>query len=242
MVKLKEIVDKYILEHPDETDEICKWEPTLLIKAVFLTKKIACLDDLILKYLQSHSSEINKQRSDGSTALMRAVRNLGTASNERTIQILMDAGADYNILNNNGRTALMVACCHNDTGSNDRIIQKLIIAGSNLLIIDNYEYTAFDLFIHNSYENNFKLSNSIFNLFVKYNAPINTMNSESITTIIKHKRTKIILLDTIQELKIKINKLETINEQLITELECHPDSEFVKYIKKRFDLNKKIDK
>lgn len=142
MTNLETVIEQYILDHPDEGDEICCESSSLLMKAVYMTNKIPKLNDLIIDYIKTNPSELNKKRSDGRTALIRASVNSKFKSTEQTIKILIDVGADLNIQDNDGWSALMFAARYSNINSTEQTVKILIDAGANLNIQDNDGWSA----------------------------------------------------------------------------------------------------
>ena len=60
---------------------------------------------------------MNLQNNDGYTALMIAARYSNTTSTEKTVELLLKAGADVNIQNKKGYTALVLAARYSYTKS-----------------------------------------------------------------------------------------------------------------------------
>lgn len=152
------IIKKYILEHSDEEFDICYVEYpdddechilcaelSLLSKAVYLTKQIPELNNLIEKYVKFNPEKINALESDGSTALMRAANFSKNNSTEQTVRILLNAGADPNIQNNSGYTALMYAAWYSRELSSSNTVQMLVSSNANQNVVNIDGLTAFEI-------------------------------------------------------------------------------------------------
>ncbi len=90
---------------------------TKLMKWVLLTKENPIIEEKIKELVVTHPKEINKQNSDGYTALMIAVLNLNTLSTPTTINTLLRAGAKVDIQNIYGKTILMMVFANEYQGS-----------------------------------------------------------------------------------------------------------------------------
>ena len=97
-----------------------------------------------VKYLIEHGPSnkakfVNRQNSDGSTALHLAASNFRDSL--ETVQALIEAGANVNTKNNRGETALHLATIHGYTGR----VETLIEAGAKMNIKNNDGETALSI-------------------------------------------------------------------------------------------------
>ena len=97
---------------------------TRLMKLVLLSEKNPELVDEITEYLKFCPEELNKQNKKGYTALMYASKY----SLDKTVKVLLDAGADPNIRSLYWWTALMFA---SRCGSSAETINTLLEAGAD---------------------------------------------------------------------------------------------------------------
>ncbi len=85
---------------------------------------------------------LNQRTHEGWTPLMIAARNSKTVSTEKTVQILLDAGADINRQDNTGFSALNLASRNSKTTSSEETVRMLIDAGADLNLQNNEGWTA----------------------------------------------------------------------------------------------------
>ena len=117
---------------------------THLIKLVLCTKNNRDAHIIIKGIIENEQEEINKQSTEGWTALMIACRNSNTDSSIETIKLLLECpNIDVNKQNNEGWTALMLACRYSNIYSNIETI-KLLLENINTDINkqDNEGWTA----------------------------------------------------------------------------------------------------
>ncbi len=80
-----------------------------------------------------------------------ACRYSNTDSNNETVKLLLEKGADVNIQENDGWSALMMACKYNDTDSNNETIQLLLDYDPDTTIRNKSNKSVYDLIKNNSY-------------------------------------------------------------------------------------------
>lgn len=215
-----------------------KGSDTILFKSIkmfnhnFITK-----DDAIIDYIKQHPEEINIMNTSGNTPLYYSCS--AGKKTEHIILALIDGGADVNYIHQ-GRTPLhsiIINYCATDC-TELTIIPKIINFGAYLEFNESHDInfigTIFDYFIHviDAY-----YSYPLFNYFIKINAPLKIYNGNH--NVSQH--IKILKIESeLKLLKEQNDALFKQNKQLRTELDMHPDSDFVKMIKEHFDdLTKK---
>jgi ankyrin repeat protein len=135
--KMTTLLNTFRYEEPDELDiypcsDISKSGGfTYLMKLVM---NPLCAENIdIFEYILQFFDEdyINKQNHIGWTALMLASRNSKTDSSEKTVKMLLDAGADVN-LQNEDWTALMFASRYSNNDSSEKTVKMLLDAGADV--------------------------------------------------------------------------------------------------------------
>ena len=99
------IINDYDLELDSSCLTYCKSKGNDLIH--FLVKDSRKEDsfNLLKEYLDDHPDKVNLKNEDGWTALMMASRYSNTISNNETVKLLFECGADPNIQNESEITA-----------------------------------------------------------------------------------------------------------------------------------------
>lgn len=115
---------------------------TYLQKCVTLTNKYYKINNYLAEYLTKNKDSINKVNKKGWNALHLAARNLNTKSSYKTVEILINAGANLNLQNNVGSTALHLAALYSKCASTEETVEILINAGADLNIKNNVGCTA----------------------------------------------------------------------------------------------------
>jgi ankyrin repeat protein len=113
-----------------------------LLEACVLASKIngeRYVEELLKKKPKLDYQDPNSQ--DGNTALMLAAKFSSTKSTEKTVQLLIDAGANVNKQNKLGSTALILAAYYSNTSS-ENTVAILINAGADLNKQNNNGLTA----------------------------------------------------------------------------------------------------
>ena len=80
---------------------------------------------------------VNQQNAQGWTPLMLACRYGQTNSNIKTIQLLLNNGANVNTQNNQGHTALRIATVYSNTDSSTEVVKMLLEHGADPNLCDN---------------------------------------------------------------------------------------------------------
>ena len=115
---------------------------TVLMKWCLCYHKNPLIVNKISKYLKTHPEEINKQNTNGWTALMISARNGRFLSSSSIVSLLIKAGADVNLQNNCGWSALMLAAQYSNTDSSEDIVSLLIDAKTNVDLQNKEGVTA----------------------------------------------------------------------------------------------------
>ncbi len=105
---------------------------------------------------------------------MLSTRYTSDGSSERTVQMLIDAGANLNSKSGGGYTALMLSSRHSSDGSSERTVQMLIENYADPNIQDNNGNTALMFASKDK-------SEKICRLLLDYHADINIMNNLGIS-------------------------------------------------------------
>lgn len=129
MANLKNIVDEYASNHNYQFNFE---NSTILMKAVEISNYIPNINPIIKKYIELNPKEVNR-RIDHVTPLMITCMLSGKSSTDRTVKILIDAGANLDMVGFDNQTAIMFAVNYYDS-STEHTIQMLIDAGSDLNI------------------------------------------------------------------------------------------------------------
>ena len=104
---------------------------TLLMKWVLLIRKYPKLRNGIKQLIKFNKMIINIRATNGYTALMIAVENARKYSTRKTVQMLINGGADINIQDNYGETALMLASKYSSSTSTGRVLKILLKMGAD---------------------------------------------------------------------------------------------------------------
>ncbi|AKI79758.1 hypothetical protein QJ850_gp029 [Acanthamoeba polyphaga mimivirus] len=107
---------------------------------------------IILKFLSEYITNVNYTVSNecNSTPLMLACRYSSTTSNNQTIQLLFDKGADPNYLKENNYLPIILASSYSNTTSSIETIKLLLEYGANINACDAEGNTALLMAIKNS--------------------------------------------------------------------------------------------
>jgi hypothetical protein len=149
---------------------------TLLMKYVMLAREYDWLHDIIKDYIKNNPNELNKCTNLGYTALIIASSLSNFTSTERTVKLLIDAGANVNLQTGllfNNFTALQLAAMYSNRYSTINTVQMLIDAGSNLESINNEKDTVLTLIIDKVYTTS---SHETLELILKYGSNVDHTN------------------------------------------------------------------
>ena len=108
-------------------------EFTYLMKLIFLINDNPELIDKI----KEHKDDINKQNTQGWTALMIACRHSNKFFSIKIIRELINCGANMDVQDSSGWTALMMACRYSNCDSNFETVKLLIESGANIDMQDD---------------------------------------------------------------------------------------------------------
>ena len=146
-----EVVEKYLLEHPEEINAKNQrgWT-ALMLASIFANSH---QNTQIVKILLKYGADVNIQDNDGYTALLMSVRNAGSYSNVETVCLLLENGANVNAqiitLCKDRRTALMIAVKNVNSGSNVETVRLLLENGADVNAEGN-EKTALTCALENN--------------------------------------------------------------------------------------------
>lgn len=153
---------------------------TKLMMLVMMTGEFPSLNSEIRKMITNDPKSINDVNEEGWTALMLACRNSKTNSTERTVEILIELGANINIQEKDGWTALMLAVTYSNKNSTDRTVDMLLKAGADLNIQNKNGNTALILAVDH-YNN--ESTKETFKTLMKAGANINIKNNREMTAL-----------------------------------------------------------
>lgn len=140
---LELIINKYVSDHPEESNIINMYNPTILVKALRLVRKIPTIIPLIKEHIiASNCDELNQIRMDGATTLMIMASSSIFYEIEDLLQLLINTGIDLNICDNLGISAIMYAALESGGSSSEKTVQILINAGADLNIQNKDGCTA----------------------------------------------------------------------------------------------------
>jgi len=154
---------------------------TLLMKYMLLDKDIVLMNNIKKYILTLTIEEINKQNTEGWSALNIACRNSEKYCNYEIIKLLLDNKADINMKNNDGWTALIVSSRYSSTDSNTKTVKLLLDYKADLNIKNNNGWTA--LLVSSRYSSADSNIETI-KLLLDYKADINIKNNDGWSALI----------------------------------------------------------
>lgn len=105
---------------------------THLMKLVLVVNQFPNVLELIEELIEKNPGELDKQNSNGWSALMIASINCSRQSSIECVKLLIKLGADANLHSIYGNTALILASEYCATSSSIECVRLLIEAGANL--------------------------------------------------------------------------------------------------------------
>ena len=152
-----------------------------LQKCVILTSKFKILEEYIDLYLTEHPETINYVNCSGWTALMIAVKNLNLKSSERTVEILLNHGANVDLQTKQDySTALMIAVKSSRTDSSEEIVELLLNHGANVNLQDEFGKTAL---IYAARDSNSVSTERTVEILLEHGADVNIQDSNGWTAL-----------------------------------------------------------
>lgn len=136
--KTYEVIEKKILEKPDEINLQCQ---VVQRTALIITTKQG--RDIIIELLLKNGADPNIRDRDGINALMLILRHSKKdTSTKNIINLLLEYNTNVNLQDNLGKTALMIVASKFNKIGYENIINLLLKHGANVNQKDNYGSTA----------------------------------------------------------------------------------------------------
>jgi len=139
-ITIKDLARKYLGDDVDSEDlkYVFYNNSCDLHVCVMETNRYPKLNDFLEEYFKTYKY-INVADYQGWTALHYASCYSRTRSTERTVEILINAGAEINFKTYFGRTALLLAICNYNTSSTKETVKLLIQADADVFnSLDSY--------------------------------------------------------------------------------------------------------
>lgn len=228
--------DETVTYKCSEVTESTGFTPLMVI--VMNVRKYPELFDYLKIYLKDNPNEIDKQNTKKWTALMLACRNSAGRSNNETVKLLLDAGADVNKQSDLGYTALILASMCSNTDSNNETVKLLLHSGANVNIQGKCGWTALMVACQHSYKES---NNRTVKLLLDAGADVNLEldTGQAAVLLCSTEKTRKILytyryIREIERLRIQNTILMKENQFYRESLGLHPDGPLILELKKDF--------